>query len=71
MRHKNHPFRDLLEILNEAVSENYSSLVKGSSTRSLLERICASSVTHKLVCATYSAKYDVQMKKDKIEREDA
>lgn len=37
MRHKNHLFRDLLAVLNEAVSENYSSLVKGSSTRSLLE----------------------------------
>ena len=37
MRYKNHPFRDLLAVLNEAVSENYSTLVKGSSTRSLLE----------------------------------
>ena len=37
MRYKNHPFRDLLEVLNKVVSENYSSLVKGSSTRSLLE----------------------------------
>ena len=37
MRHKNHLFRDLLAVLNEAVSENNSSLVKGSSTRSLLE----------------------------------
>jgi hypothetical protein len=33
MRHKNHLFRDLLAVLNEAVSENNSSLVKGSSTR--------------------------------------
>jgi hypothetical protein len=37
MRYKNHPFRDLLAVLNEAVSENNSSLVKGSLTRSLLE----------------------------------
>ena len=29
MRHKNHLFRDLLAVLNEAVSENNSSLVKG------------------------------------------
>jgi len=33
MRHKNHLFRDLLAVLKEAVSENNSSLVKGSSTR--------------------------------------
>jgi hypothetical protein len=37
MQHKNHLFRDLLAVLNEAVSDNNSSLVKGSSTRSLLE----------------------------------
>jgi hypothetical protein len=37
VRHKNHLLRDLLAVLNEAASENYSSLVKGSSTRSLLE----------------------------------